>query len=326
MKILCSISTKGRYENYLPMAIMSVVNQTRGPDHLTIYDDNDKPADLRTIDVYLHLFKLLDAKNMGWNVVFGKKRGQHYNHQMANESGYDAVWRMDDDCVAEPNVLNELEKKMTDGVGAVGGSIIVPPPKPPVNDASSSIYGLDKPNKQWFLLDKTEEVDHLHCSFLYRAGIVNYDLRLSKKAHREETMFTYALKLKGYKILITPCITWHLRSQSGGIRSDNNVADYQHDEKIFLDWVAFQNRGKKLYVLNGGLGDNYMFLQAVTPPKGSVIATCYPDLYKNMEVEVISIGDAQKIVDIETHNIYAWCARNNWKGHLIDAYRKMYEN
>jgi hypothetical protein len=45
-KILCSISTKGRYHTFLPLAIQSVISQTRKPDLLIIYDDNDTPEDM----------------------------------------------------------------------------------------------------------------------------------------------------------------------------------------------------------------------------------------------------------------------------------------
>lgn len=210
---------------------MSVISQTRKPDSLTIYDDNDVPKDLREIGVYQYLFQLLDIKKIPWNVVFGERRGQSWNHQKANKAGFDAVWRMDDDCVAEVDVLEKLEAKMTQDVGAVGGSILTPP-LGDSNNKSSKIDNLYAQNEQWFILHETKEVDHLHCSFLYRANIVDYDLRLSPKCHREETMFSYALKLKGYKNIITPCITWHFKA-SGGIRSNDNKADYDHDEQIF---------------------------------------------------------------------------------------------
>jgi len=329
MKILCSISTRGRYINYLPMAISSVLNQTRKPDHLTIYDDNDEPQDLRKTEVYLQLFKALDAKGIGWDVLYGQKKGQHCNHQTANMSDYDAVWRLDDDCVAESDVLEKLEAQMTDDVGAVGGIIRmlnIPFVAPPL-EATSLIKDIDHPNRQWFAFTATEEVDHLHCSFLYRTKLADYNLRLGKKAHREETMFTYSLRLKGWKILITPCTTWHFRSVSGGIRSDdNNIEDYQHDEFLFRKWLQFKQEGKKLYVLNCGRGDHYMFLQALKPEPDSVIACCYPDIEGFQGYNLISIADAMNLVDIESYNIYAWCARKGWKGTIIEAFKEFYEN
>ena len=100
-KILCSISTRGRYDTTLSMAIQAVINQTRKIDHLVIFDDNDqdKTQDLREIQVYRYLFNIMDLKGISWQVVYGKKLGQHHNHQMANQMGFDWVWRVDDDCI-----------------------------------------------------------------------------------------------------------------------------------------------------------------------------------------------------------------------------------
>ena len=220
MRILCSISTKNRYDNYLPLVIMSVINQTRKPDHLTIYDDNspDKRIDIRTMQIYQHVLQLLDINKIGWDVKFGQGKGVAHNHQMANKAGFDWVWRLDDDNFAEPNVLEELSKHMIDGVGAVGGSILTVPLIADTDTKSSSIDNLYAPNKQWFKIDKVESVDHLNCSFVYRAGIVDYNLNLSPKSFREETMLTYGLKLKGYDILIIPnCVTYDFHAK-GGIR------------------------------------------------------------------------------------------------------------
>ena len=85
MKILCSISTRGRYETYLPLAIQAVINQTRLPDKLVIFDDNDEPEDMREKPVYNFLFGMMSLKQIEWEVIYGKKKGQHHNHQMANE-------------------------------------------------------------------------------------------------------------------------------------------------------------------------------------------------------------------------------------------------
>lgn len=199
------------------MAIMSVITQTRKPDHLRIYDDNDSPKDLREIQTYQVLFQILNEKKISWDVVFGAKKGQSHNHQMANKSGFDWVFRLDDDCVAEPNVLENFVSQIKDDVGAIGCSILTPP-LGDSNNKSSSIDNLYAQNKQWFILDKSEEVDHLHCSYLYRAGIEDFNLNLSPRCFREETMHSYGIKLKGYRVIITPGIIWHFKG-SGGIRS-----------------------------------------------------------------------------------------------------------
>src|ERR1035437_3080792 len=109
MKVLCSIPTRGRYDTTLPMTLMAVLNQTRAPDKVVIFDDNDEPTDVRQIQHYAYMFLLMDQKGISWTWTFAKKMGQHHSHQMAQEmaveQGYDWVWRVDDDCVPEPNVL-----------------------------------------------------------------------------------------------------------------------------------------------------------------------------------------------------------------------------
>jgi cellulose synthase/poly-beta-1,6-N-acetylglucosamine synthase-like glycosyltransferase len=219
-KILCSISTRGRYHTTLPLAIQSIITQTHKADKLVVFDDNDEPKDLRNDPIYMHLFRMLDMKGIKWEWLYAGKKGQHHNHQIANTMGYEFVWRMDDDTIAEPDVLEKLFSYMTDNVGAVGGSTLTPNWDCRENNATGLIDNIDKePNKQWGTISKVQSVDHLHCSFLYRAGIVDYNTGLSPKAHREETLFTFQLKNKGYKLLVIPdCITWHLKLPSGGIR------------------------------------------------------------------------------------------------------------
>lgn len=225
MSILCSISTRGRYDTTLPMAILSVINQSLLPDKLVIFDDNDNPVDLREKQHYQYLFSMLDEKSVAWEVLYGQKKGQHYNHQIANTMGYKWVWRLDDDTVAEPNVLETLYSYVGPDVGAVGGSVLTPP-FTRFQEPTGRIENIDiEPNIQWDYIDKIKKVDHLHCSFLYRAGVYDYNLSLSPRAFREETLFTYGLKQKGYTILVVPnAITWHLKNNIGGIRS--NLKDY----------------------------------------------------------------------------------------------------
>lgn len=225
MRVLCSISTRGRYDTTLPMAILSVINQSLLPDKLVIFDDNDSPIDLRQKQHYQYLFSMLESKGVEWEVLYGQRKGQHYNHQIANTMGYKWVWRLDDDTVAEPNVLETLYSYVTPDIGSVGGSILTPPFSE-FEEPSGLIENIDiEPNIQWQPIKNIKKVDHLHCSFLYRAGVYDYNLALSPRAFREETLFTYGLVQKGYVNLVVPnAITWHLKNNSGGIRS--NIKGY----------------------------------------------------------------------------------------------------
>jgi hypothetical protein len=138
-------------------------------------------------------------------------------------------------------------------------------------------------------------------------------------------MFTHSLFLKGYRLIVTPgAITWHFQTQ-GGIHDGQKIDNWNHDEAVFRQWLAFKQTGKKLYVLNNGLGDHYMFLQAIKPEPDAIIACCYPEVFHDHK-GITSIAEASKVVDLKDYDVYAWCARNNWKGTLVEAFKKLYEH
>jgi hypothetical protein len=318
--VLCSISTRGRYNTTLPMALSAIINQTRKPDKLVLFDDNDVPKDLREEPTYFNLFKMLDIKDIKWECIFGQKKGQHYNHQIANKMGYEWVWRVDDDNIPEPDVLEKLMSRAKPGIGAVGGSILTPTWVCEENNATGIISKIDdEPNIQWGEITKEKYVDHLHCSFIYRAGIQDYNLGLSRVAHREETLFTYGLKIKGYQNLVIPnCITWHMKSPEGGIRSEDKSHLYYHDEKIFKNIVGLKER--TIVVLNCGMGDHIVFKHVLPEIKNPLVFCCYSDIVPGRPItEAIDM-----LGDIEPYNIYAKMDEWGWKDSLENAFRKMY--
>lgn len=317
MKILCSISTRGRYDTTLPMAIQSVVTQTQLPDKLVIFDDNDSPKDLREIQHYRYLFEMMHEKKLEWQVVFGQKKGQHYNHQMANTMGYEWVWRLDDDTVAESNVLETLASYISPELGAVGGSILTPPFMHGLN-STGKIEDLWEQSIQWDYIKHVKEVDHLHCSFLYRAGIYDYNLALSRAAFREETLFTYGLKQRGYRILVVPeAITWHLKNREGGVRT-NTKEMFDADDHIFHNFINLKEN--TIVVLDCGMGDHLVFKRVLKDLKNPVVFSCYPDIIPGR-----SIQEAKDLFgDIDHYNIYHQMDRWNWTDSLENAFRKLY--
>ena len=85
MRTTATISTKGRYFDTLPLALRSIANQTVPPEKIIVFDDNEEPIDLRKENVYQSLFAILNCRNIKWEVVYGGKCGQVYNHQKALE-------------------------------------------------------------------------------------------------------------------------------------------------------------------------------------------------------------------------------------------------
>lgn len=319
-KVLCSIATRGRYFTTLPLVIQAVMNQTRLPDKLIIFDDNDDPKDLREEPLYQNLFYVLKCKGIDWEFVFAPKKGQHHIHQMANTMGYEFVWRVDDDAVPEPNVLETLCRHLTQDVGAVGGTIMNPPLVPEILNATGLIANIERePNIQWGLIKEKKQVEHLYQSFLYRAGVHDYNLALSRVAHREESLFTYGLHQKGWKLFVVPnAISWHLKDAHGGIRVEKDPSLYFHDEQIFKNHLAMANG--KIVVLNCGLGDHIVFSKVLPKIKNARVFTCYPDV-----IQGESIATAMSLYgDIEQWNIYKKMDQWKWKGSLQEAFERMY--
>lgn len=320
MQILCSVATRGRYYTTLPLVLQAIINQTRLPDKLVIFDDNDEPKDMRKEMIYQYFFQILDIKGVKWEWLFAEKKGQHHIHQKANEMGYDWVWRCDDDCIPEPNVLEELCSHIADDVGAIGGAILTPPNVFDTHESTGCIDDIyAEPNIQWNHIKEIKEVEHLHCSFLYRAATHDYNLGLSRVAHREETLFTYGLSQKGYKILVVPhAESLHMKNPEGGIRSETRQDMYEHDEKIFRNIV--NNRDKTIVVLNCGAGDHIVFSHILPDISSPVVFTCYPEIVPGR-----SIAEATALFgDLDQWNIYKKMAGWNWKDSLENAYRKLY--
>lgn len=319
-KVLCSVATRGRYHTTLPLVLNAVINQTRPVDKLVIFDDNDEPQDMRKEMIYSYFFQMLNTKGIEWEWLFAEKKGQHHIHQRANLMGYDLVWRCDDDAIPEPNVLENLINHFDRRVGAVGGSVLTPPYMPDTSGSTGRIDDIDnEPNIQWGMINASRNVDHLHCTFLYRAGIADYNLGLSRVAHREETLFTYSLAQKGWQIKVVPnAVTWHMKNPEGGIRSETKQEMYQHDERIFRNILEY--RDKTIVVLNCGLGDHVVFSHVLSSIPNAEVFTCYPEVVPGR-----SIAEAEYLFgDLGAYNVYQKMDQWKWKDSLESAYRKLY--
>lgn len=321
-KILCSVATRGRYFTTLPLVLSAIINQTKLPDKLIIFDDNDEPKDMREEMIYSYFFHMLNSKNIPWEWQYAEKKGQHYIHQQANTMGYDWVWRVDDDAIPEPNVLENLHFHTTYNLntGAVGGSILTPPSNFDTSLSTGKIEHIDiEPNIQWGIIKNSKKVEHLHCSFLYRAGVYDYNLGLSRVAHREETLFTYGLHQKGYDIHVVPnAVTWHMKNPGGGIRSETKAEMFEHDEQIFRNFIRFND--KTIVVLNCGMGDHLVFTHVLPYIDNPVVFTCYPEIIPGR-----SIAEAQELFgSIDQWSVYKKMDQWRWKDSIEGAFRKLY--
>lgn len=340
LTVTATISTKDRYFTTLPLAIASIAQQTIGPEKLIIYDDGDH-LDLRKEAIYNSLFALLQNKGIAWEVVFGEKKGQVLNHQKAiNKSTTDLIWRVDDDDLPEPNVLQCLLQTIEpDDVAVVSGRVLMPSQSPlPESICSGKIEDMwGKPNLQWADLKGVREVEHLNNTFLYRRRLAlhGYCMNLTPVGHGEESLFTYGFIRAGYRILLEPkAIIWHMREPNGGIRAYKDSSLWAKDsattKQILAEWGVNLNE-YELVVLNCGLGDHLAFKmmlpELLEKKKNKIIqlAVCYPEVFKDDGVHLLSISDAIAISgDIEKYSIYKWMWDNKWDRSLVEAFRKFY--
>lgn len=232
MDIFAYMSTKGRYDSTLPLALVSLTQQTLLPKEFVLFDDNIPQIDLRKNPLYQYIFGLLEFKGIKWSVVYGEGKGQVLNHNKAIDiCKLPYLFRMDDDNILEPNVLEVLASHMTDKVGAAAPLVLHPNQhihNLPSHFSHNKIEFCEDPsqlNIQWFTHPdgKVKSVDHLYSVFMYRSDVAKqvggYCKELSPKGHREESIFSYSIKRAGYDLLVVPSArVYHFR-YSGGIRS-----------------------------------------------------------------------------------------------------------
>ena len=355
--VTCGVPFKDRLD-VLSNTLLSIAFQYIKPKEVILVDDSDNRKDLRDLPQYQSIFQLFNQYQIEWRVIFGRRMGQHHSHQIVQEEAkYPIIWRIDSDEIAEPSVLKGLLDYYADDVGAVGGLVpqfCPPPPLPP--DAANIISDLNRPNIQWFKhptrkasietkekIDKEKafvfdaipnnvEVDHLTSSFIYRKGIVKYELSLSPASFREETLFTYELKRKGYKLIVNPnVITWHFRGES----RHSNIQDWENDDKFFheklREWGVAGEQSKTI-VVDAGIGDEIIVSTLIPELKKKygklIIACCHNEVYQDYideDVKLISIADAkQRLGSIDHLNIYRNMIDWNWKESLEGAFRKLY--
>lgn len=346
LTVTAMISTRGRNHTSLPMAVLSVLNQTRLPEKLWIYDDNEDHEDLREHWLWQNIFGMGTTKGVEWQVLYGGGRGQVINHQhVLYNAGTDCVWRIDDDNYAEPDVLEKLVAKMEDeSIGAVSCKVWHPNmqiQKRPAICAGRITPSLGFTSPEWFDFDEELEVEHLYSTFLYRrkAGIEagGYPRNLSPVGHHEETIFSYKIKEAGYRLVVTPeCRVWHMRNTEGGIRTYKDAWLWDHDHEKFYSFLKERGilaKNEKFVVIESGIGDNYAFIQVLPellekqPDKVFMIATCFPEAYDDFEgnerVKLITLEDAKvRYPDLSRFNVYK--RMEETKLSLNDAFRSLY--
>ena len=351
-RVAAEISTKGRYFSTLPLALNAIAMQTRPPDEIHIFDDNTGKdrLDLREYVVSQDVFALFHRKGIVWHVHFGKGIGQVANHQdVLTKTDADYIWRLDDDNLPEPNVLETLLKGFDiPNVGASSCKIWKPShttlqkPKFVKNKLS---LGIDNLPAEWFdFQDMIIDAEHLYSTYLFDRRLAlrvgGYPDFLSTVGHREETIFSHTLFREGFKLVISPdAITWHYHNPEGGVRSFSDSKLWEDDENKYLELIS-GDWGYELYpdlhiYLDGGIGDHYTFklllpeLVTAHPDRKIILSVTYPmvfdDVLDKFDITIISNAEgAIAFGDVSKYNIYKFMHENKWTDSMLGAYRKIY--
>ncbi len=343
-KVLVYIVTKNRYFTTLPLTLMSLATQIRKPDKILIIDDGDH-LDLTKIELYFYIFNLLDEKKIEWEVMFTDDKGQVNGHSLVNEKakewGFDLVWRIDDDEIAEPDVLWRMVDtiKRNENIVAVAPNCRLPNTGDVIKEPIEKNWHINiedfyLPNIQWAKDDGKYIINHLYSTFIYKPGMIKYPYEFTKVGHREETVFSFELSKKGLLLVDNACKTYHFRASQGGIRTHQDEELWDKDEESFINYLKNQDIFKNVFwvYLPHGLGDTISFIPVlkeileIEKDKRIIIGTAYPEVFEEFEqVKIVPVAVFQKLYpEYENLNVYKFMAENNWDKHIIEAYRRIY--
>ena len=338
--ITVSISSRGRHNTTLPLALNSIISQTMLPGYLRLYID-EPGIKIEINPLYQQMLAVCRSKEIGYDIIY-TNCGQVANHEDTRTyAKTDFVWRIDDDEVPEADCLFRLWQ--TIGETNVLGQEVVGAVAPLVLDAQhltvlpkildGTMEQIDWPNVQWFLHESSKpmQVEHLHSTFLYRRSCSTpYPILSGRAGHREETFFTHAIHNNGYKLYVDPsAIVWHHKGQSGGIRSWTNK-ESKDDDRLFEFYLQKNNIHKKhieCVLLSGGLGDALCFRNIILRHKTKrfLLATHYPEVFDGMDVELLNKGQVLMFQNCIHTNVYQWMVDKSWTQPMEHAMEQVYE-
>jgi ADP-heptose:LPS heptosyltransferase len=353
MKVEIVVPTKDRYPN-LSLLLWSLVEQTYTDWDLTVIDDSEKREDIREIGYITPILRRMEKEGRQWKVLYGDRKGPHWSHQKGLESArHSLIWRIDDDEIADSNCLQELvdtinfDKK----IGAVGPIVLDPSVDPNLEylplgyqsfkryQGKVDEYGANFGEHQWRRHpdDELQDVQHLYSSFLYKKSdadkIGGYDLEYDLPGHREETDFTLRLWKTGISLVVNPkALVWHLRSQTGGIRSFNDNSLWANCQERFIRKFNFKTgkNQEKVFKIFGGLGDHLCATPLIRGLRRKfdkvIILPVYPYMFSgnpNID-EILFLDEEAGYSNLVNHSIYQECFDAGFAGKLSEAWCKCY--
>lgn len=348
MRVSVCVATKNRTD-MLHQLLWSLIRQSFTAWDLVIVDDSDVPVPWNNLGVYPRLFNEISRLGRDLRIAQGPRTssvGAAYQVGfLAAKRENELFLRADDDSWLEPDYVARLVRLMEDRkVGACGGLFLHPGqdidtlPRDDRRYRHAFIDGLsDLGNIQWYRheLDEPIPVEHLTADILFNTEwlekIGGFETRLYRQ-HRDETQVSWRLHVEGAKLLVDPgAVAWHLRGVAGGTRGRSPDV-YLEDHRKFMAQRKTMKPGIHL-CLGHGIGDGFMatpmihVLRRMNPDRNLAVYAPWAAavLEGNPDVDERAAHplDAQRTVRLE-QSVYAWASANGWKGHLTEAYCRMF--
>ncbi len=347
-RITVCVATKNRTD-MLHQLLWSLIRQEYQHWDLVIVDDSDVPVPWDSTGVYPRLFREMSRTGHSIRIAPGPRAdriGAAYQVGFGLEGENNPLFfRVDDDAWLEPDYLARLAKVMEDqSVGACGGLFLHPGNEIDtfeINDERymhATIDGLsDQVNIQW-CKHKTEDlvpVEHLTANILFSRTwlekIGGFEARLFRQ-HRDETQATWRLHVEGARLFVHPrAWAWHLRAVNGGARGYHPDV-FIEDHRRFMAQRRTMRPGIHIN-LGHAIGDGFMatpmleVMRRMNPDRNIAVYAPWADSVLSHNPNVNEIAqhplDAQRTVRLE-QSVYTWASAHQWKGHLAEAYCKMF--
>ena len=105
IRVACVIPTFNRL-GPIKKALAAVTNQTRKPDHIIVVDNHSTDGTVQWMSAFQAGRN--DVTTLFLDNNYGGAGGFYYGMKKAYESGADWIWVMDDDCIPDPDALEQL--------------------------------------------------------------------------------------------------------------------------------------------------------------------------------------------------------------------------
>jgi len=273
MKVDIMICSKDR-PTELALLLQSLRTQTHQEFDVFIYDDRSGVPyqNYHFIQMIISRMKLENHNVLIWrnDIPLGVTRlRRNMVEKILEVSDADAILRLDDDNLLEPDYIERLVKCLNDGWDIASG--LVPHCGVPfikrdtkfvkpfisdvkLNDKGEIIYFGDECGMEYITKEVIPSPNFRSMALIKREvhEKVKYEDNLGFCSFREEQWFSFRALLEGYKICVdTGAIAYHLQTPSGGERTNEYMVGLQRNNELLNKFT------QKIYKEKGDFLEEY---------------------------------------------------------------------